>query len=426
MAQAAVAKRPARWSAAHVVSGAMDGAGNQGARSLFVVRVKDVITSALTGHEGCEYRSPPQSCEEALALARLLLGHSEHALDGGSRWKAVRLPVGGARSRSSPPAPDVRRAPVMSRRDGATPPAARWPRGTRPQLQVKRARLAAAGSLIVVAAVALVIVLSTTGGSGPGRQTERATSSNAVGTNTTNSGSVTAPILAYHVINQPPPQSALSPRLYVPAEQFTAQMQALKAAGWHAVTLDQLEANWTRGASLGSGKPIVISFDNGYASQYTNALPVLKQLGWVGVENLQVNGLSPSDGGLSDAQVRGLIGSGWELDAGGVSQTRPDRRGLLAAEQRGCRRAADAPRPLQRSGELVLLPVRSLRPHGGRGGSPSRISRRDDEHPGMGHPASRPFRLPRLQVVAGTSPSQLLSQITAARQTTVAPTTSTT
>ncbi|MGA8338177.1 MAG: polysaccharide deacetylase family protein, partial [Solirubrobacteraceae bacterium] len=36
------------------------------------------------------------------------------------------------------------------------------------------------------------------------------------------------------------------------------------------------------------------------------------------------------------------------------------------------------------------------------------------------------FRLPRLQVVAGTSPSQLLSQITAARQTTVAPTTSTT
>ena len=37
----------------------------------------------------------------------------------------------------------------------------------------------------------------------------------------------------------------------MPAE-LTAQMQALKDAGWHAVTLDQVEAYWSRGVPLGA------------------------------------------------------------------------------------------------------------------------------------------------------------------------------
>jgi peptidoglycan/xylan/chitin deacetylase (PgdA/CDA1 family) len=295
------------------------------------------------------------------------------------------------------------------------------PEGRERRLPVKHARFAAAASLIAVAAVAWVIVLRTTGGSGPGPTTGAATRSNAVRTSTTRSDGVTAPILAYHVINQPPAQSALPPSLYVPADQFTAQMQALRAAGWHAVTLDQLEANWTRGASLGSGKPIVISFDSGYASQYTSALPVLKQLGWVGVENLQVNGLPPSEGGLSDAQVRGLVGAGWELDAEGVSQSDLTVLGpaQLSSEVVGARQTLRSrysvpvnwfSYPSGRYDATVVAAVRAA----GYSGATTSIA-------GWASPQADRFRLPRLQVVAGTSPSQLLSQITAARQTTTAP-----
>jgi hypothetical protein len=106
----------------------------------------------------------------------------------------------------------------------------------------------------------------------------------------------------YHVIAAPP-AGAPFPGLYVAPREFAAQMGALKSAGWSAVTLDQLEANWRRGAPL-AARPIVLTFDNGYNSQYTRALPVLRRLGWVGDENVQLTGLPPSQGGLGPAQIR--------------------------------------------------------------------------------------------------------------------------
>ena len=211
--------------------------------------------------------------------------------------------------------------------------------------RVRRARLLALAALLGVGLVATAIAIAATSGSGgtstvasqtgttasgdhrsgttshhTGRPSAKTNGphSTVTGVATGKPGTATVPVLMYHVIN-PPPTGAPFPGLYVPADEFAAQMQALKAAGWHAVTLDQLEAYWTRGVPLGPGKPIVLTFDNGYASQYENALPILKRLGWVGNENIQLTGLPPSQGGLTDAQVRGLIAAGWELDTQGIS-----------------------------------------------------------------------------------------------------------
>jgi peptidoglycan/xylan/chitin deacetylase (PgdA/CDA1 family) len=234
-------------------------------------------------------------------------------------------------------------------------------------------------------------------------------------------GNATVPILMYHVINFPPP-GAPYPGLYVPVSEFAAQMQALKAAGWHAVTMNELEANWTRGVPLGPGKPIVLSFDNGYASQYTKAMPVLKRLGWVGVENIQLSGLPISQGGLSDAQVRGLLAAGWELDTQGISHA--DLITLDAAELHY--QVATARQILQRrygvpvnwfcypSGHYNPTVIAAVRAAGYRGSTtviPGWASRADDR-----------FALPRLRVLAGTSPSELLAQIADARGGTAPPT----
>src|ERR1700761_8593214 len=200
------------------------------------------------------------------------------------------------------------------------PPRERRPAPAPPRKRTRRSRVIAqrAGALGALAVVAVGLIAIVRNSSSPntvkGTSTASVTHPNATTPSTSTSpsssrgpGTASIPILVYHVVNTQPAQSTSNPALYVPADEFSSQMQALKAAGWHAVTLNQVAAYWARGTSLGAGKPIVITFDNGYASHYVNAFPVLKRLGWVGVENLPVTGLPPTDGGLSDTQIRGLI-----------------------------------------------------------------------------------------------------------------------
>jgi peptidoglycan/xylan/chitin deacetylase (PgdA/CDA1 family) len=227
-------------------------------------------------------------------------------------------------------------------------------------------------------------------------------------------GTAAVPVLMYHVINPPIP-GAPYPGLYVPKPEFAAQMQALSAAGWRAVTMDQLEAYWKRGVPLPPGKPIVLTFDNGYVSQYTNALPVLKQLGWVGVENIQLTGLPPSQGGLSEAQVRALIAAGWELDTQGISHADLITLGPSALRYQ----TATARQILRRrygvpvnwfaypSGHYNATVIQALK-SAGFAGSETVV-------PGWATPGDDPFMLPRLRVLGGTSPQALLAQIQGVR-----------
>jgi peptidoglycan/xylan/chitin deacetylase (PgdA/CDA1 family) len=302
--------------------------------------------------------------------------------------------------------------------------------------RVRRARLTALAALAAVVLVAAAIAIAATGGGGTHTTASQASvvrpthhrsgkaaakkgagasstgtpHSTVTGTATGKPGSATVPVLMYHVIN-PPPAGAPFPGLYVPADEFAAQMQALKAAGWHAVTMDQLEAYWTRGVPLGPGKPIVLTFDNGYASQYLNAMPVLKRLGWVGDENIQLSGLPPSQGGLTDAQIRGMLAAGWELDTQGISHA--DLIALDASQLHY--QVATARQLLQKrygvpvnwfcypSGHYNSTVIAAVKA-AGFVGSTTVI-------PGWANSSEDPYRLPRLRVLGGTSPSGLLEQI---------------
>lgn len=223
-----------------------------------------------------------------------------------------------------------------------------------------------------------------------------------------------AAILMYHVIN-PPPAGAPFPGLYVEPQEFAEQMHALARAGYHAVTMDQLWANWHEGASLPAGKPIVVSFDNGYQSQYSQALPVLRSLGWVGVENIQLTGLPPSQGGLSSEQVRGLVAAGWELDTQGFSHAdliTLDPAALhyqVAVARTTIEHRYDVPVNwfCYPSGHYDATVIAAVQAAGYRGST--------TVVPGWAGRASDPDRLPRLRVLGGTSGAQLLSEVAAIR-----------
>ena len=300
-----------------------------------------------------------------------------------------------------------------------------------------RRRVAVVGCLAIVIAAAAVAVASSAGGSSPGSSRSAAlhhrgggavhhraghpsatarggTTAASLGPATGHPGTAAVPVLMYHVI-APPPSGAPYPGLYVTPQEFAAQMQALKSAGWTAVTLDQLRAYWSDGAELPPGKPIVLTFDNGYHSQYAEALPILRRLGWVADENIQLTGLPPSQGGMTTAEVRALVSAGWELDTQGMSHadlataSASELRYQIVTARNLLRRTYHVPVNwfCYPSGQYNAAVVAALR-GAGYIGSTTVV-------PGWAGPSTDRYRLPRLRVLGGTSPAALLSQIATAR-----------
>jgi len=84
------------------------------------------------------------------------------------------------------------------------------------------------------------------------------------------------PILMYHYIRTPPSTltDMLGYRLSVSPQDFQAQMDWLYSNHFHPVTFDQVRAYFSGRVPLPS-KPVVITFDDGYADLYTTAFPIL-------------------------------------------------------------------------------------------------------------------------------------------------------
>lgn len=91
----------------------------------------------------------------------------------------------------------------------------------------------------------------------------------------------TVPILMYHYLSNPPPRAdAIRSDLSVGPAQFEAQLAYLREQGYETISMKQLSYALSRDDEL-PPKPIIISFDDGYRDQYTNAFPLLKKYGFV-------------------------------------------------------------------------------------------------------------------------------------------------
>ena len=148
---------------------------------------------------------------------------------------------------------------------------------------------------------------------------------------------------------------------------------------------------------------------------------MLRKLGWVGEENIQLTGLPPSQGGLSSSEVRALIAAGWELDTQGTSHADLIRlsptaaRSQMAGTRAILRRRYGVPvnwfcYPSGHYDAAVIAAVETA----GYVGSTTVV-------PGWAHPADDPYRLHRLRVLGGTTPQALLALIAATRGNAAAP-----
>ncbi len=90
------------------------------------------------------------------------------------------------------------------------------------------------------------------------------------------------PILMYHYISSPPPGAdAVRQDLSVPPDVFRSEMAFIAGNGFHTIHLADLAQSFKKGEKL-PGKPIIITFDDGYDDNYTNAFPALKEFGFTG------------------------------------------------------------------------------------------------------------------------------------------------
>ncbi len=97
------------------------------------------------------------------------------------------------------------------------------------------------------------------------------------------------PVLMYHRLAEVP-----GDRNALPPEKFREQLDYLKSHGYHTITMDELFLYYHDGKPL-PPKPVLLTFDDGYADNLTYALPLLKEYqmkatvfpisGWVGKEN---------------------------------------------------------------------------------------------------------------------------------------------
>ncbi len=94
--------------------------------------------------------------------------------------------------------------------------------------------------------------------------------------------SAAIPILMYHHVGQAPAQANPVRRdMTVSASEFEAQAAWLKKAGYGCINLQNL-FDFSRGNFVLPDKPVIFTFDDGYADVFENAVPVLKKYGFTG------------------------------------------------------------------------------------------------------------------------------------------------
>ncbi len=83
------------------------------------------------------------------------------------------------------------------------------------------------------------------------------------------------PVVMYHGVGPEKPGWIWN-HLIIPTQVFEGQMRILKEKGWTAITLNALYNHMSKGEPL-PGKPIVLTFDDGYLDNWVFAYPIMKK-----------------------------------------------------------------------------------------------------------------------------------------------------
>ncbi|RBY77656.1 hypothetical protein DQ238_14735 [Geodermatophilus sp. TF02-6] len=139
----------------------------------------------------------------------------------------------------------------------------------------------------------------------------------------------TVPVLCFHQLREfRPDDGAYARSIITPPAVFTAQLQALRDAGYTPVTAPALVDHLEYGTGL-PDRPVLLTFDDGSETHHSVALPTLQQFGFVGTFFPMTVVLDKPDW-LSRDQVRELDQAGMTIGCHTYDHQRLDR---LPADQ---------------------------------------------------------------------------------------------
>ncbi len=134
------------------------------------------------------------------------------------------------------------------------------------------------------------------------------------------------PVLMYHYISAPPADADVYRLdLSVTPDQFAAHLGWLRDNGFTTVTLDDLYLALTEGKPL-PPRPVIITFDDGYADAYNNAFRLLRSYGMVGTFFVVTEWVDSADPRyISWDEARDMAAAGMSIES--HSRTHPDLTG---------------------------------------------------------------------------------------------------
>jgi len=207
----------------------------------------------------------------------------------------------------------------------------------------------------------------------------------------------------YHYISDPPADAdAVRRDLSVSPVQFEEQLFYLQRAGYTSISLEDLLRHLAGGQPL-PAKPIILTFDDGYADGYTYAFPLLRQYGFRGTFFVITGYLDEGRAGyLTWAQAAEMQAKGMDIEAHSVSH--PDLRALgaesLHAEVWGASQAIaeHLHKPARffcyPSGRYNANTIAALKAAGYWGAVTTQA--------GVSHDSARPFELSRVRIHGNT------------------------
>ncbi|MGE5598486.1 MAG: polysaccharide deacetylase family protein [Bacteroidota bacterium] len=116
-------------------------------------------------------------------------------------------------------------------------------------------------------------------------------------------------VLTYHRVTD----AASGPVPAVRPADFARQLDYLRRAGYRSIGPEELHAHMTGTGRL-PPRAVLITFDDGWADNYTEALPLLRARGFVATVFV-VSGLVGRRDRLSAGQLRELAAEGWTIGA---------------------------------------------------------------------------------------------------------------